>query len=73
MSATQSRSGAEARNARSTRSSQTRTPGTLIVVRPRRRLTIPEIPAWRISRSTRLRPTLTPSAIRSSAWSLGDP
>src|SRR5215210_8081108 len=34
MSATQSRSGAAARNARSTRSSQTRTPGTRIVVRP---------------------------------------
>jgi len=73
MSATHSRSGAAARNVRSTRSSQTRTPGTLIVVRPRLRLTMPVMPAWRISRSTRLRPTLTPSAIRSSAWILGDP
>ncbi len=35
MSATHSRSGAAARNARSTRSSQTRTPGTRIVVLPR--------------------------------------
>ena len=35
MSATHSRLGAAARNARSTRSSQTRTPGTRIVVRPR--------------------------------------
>ena len=37
MSATQSRLGAAARKARSTRSSQTRTPGTRIVVRPRLR------------------------------------
>ena len=73
MSATHSRFGAAAMNARSTRSSQTLTPGTLIVVRPRRHRTNPESPAWRISRSTRLRPTLTPSAIRNSAWMRGDP
>jgi hypothetical protein len=73
MSATQSRLGAAARKARSTRSSQTRTPGTRIVVRPRFLATMPVMPACRISRSTRLRPTRTPSAIRSSAWMRGDP
>ena len=73
MSATQSRSGAAARNARSTRSSQTLTPGTRIVVLPRFLATSPEIPASRISRSTRLRPILTPSAMRSSAWMRGEP
>jgi len=34
---------------------------------------MPEMPAARMSRSMRLRETLTPSAIRSSAWILGDP
>jgi len=33
----------------------------------------PEIPACRINRSTRLRPTLIPYAIRSSAWIRGAP
>jgi hypothetical protein len=33
----------------------------------------PEIPAWRMSRSTRLRPSFSPSAMTSSAWILGDP
>src|SRR5215207_4222268 len=57
MSATHSRLGAAARKDRSTRSSQTRTPGTLMVVRPRRRRTIPVMPTWRIRRSTRLADT----------------
>ena len=52
---------------------ETAAPGTLVVVRPWRRLTMPVMPACRMSRSTRLRPTLTPSVIRSSAWILGDP
>jgi hypothetical protein len=33
----------------------------------------PDRPAWRISRSTRLRATRSPSAMTSSAWILGDP
>ena len=45
----------------------------LIVVRPRLRRTIPEIMAWRISRSTRLRPTRMPCARASSAWMRGEP
>jgi len=45
--------------------SDAHTPGTRIVVQPRRRLTVPLIPACRISRSTRLRPTATPSARKS--------
>ncbi len=73
MSATQIRLGAAAAKSRSTRSSQTRTPGTLIVVRPRLRRTIPLMPAARINRSTRLRPTRTPSASASSAWMRGPP
>ena len=63
MSATQSTFGAAGRNWRSTRSSATRTPGTRIVVRPRLRRTSPEMPAARISRSTRLRETRTPCAM----------
>jgi hypothetical protein len=47
---------------RSTRPSATRTPGTLKVVRNLRRFTYPDIPALRISRSTRLRPNRTPSS-----------
>lgn len=43
-------------------------PGTRIVVRPRFLTTRPEITAWRMSRSTRFRPTWMPSAMRSSAW-----
>jgi hypothetical protein len=73
MSATQSRSGAAALKARSTRSSQTLTPGTRIVVRPWRLAIRPDRPAWRISRSTRLRATRSPSPMTSSAWILGDP
>jgi hypothetical protein len=73
MWTTQSRFGAAARKARSTSSSQTLTPGTRIVVRPRLRATMPEMPAWRINRSTRLRQTCTPSARRSLAWIRGDP
>src|SRR3954469_24475180 len=71
MSATQSRLGAAARNARSTRSSHTRTPGTRIVVLPRRLATMPVMPAWRISRATRFRPIRSPSASTSSAWMRG--
>jgi hypothetical protein len=43
------------------------------VVRPRLRRTTPLIPASRIKRSTRLRPTRMPCASRRSAWILGDP
>jgi hypothetical protein len=56
MSATHNTLGAVGRNWRWTRSSATRTPGTRIVVRPRFLGTRPEIPAWRMRRSTRLRP-----------------
>ena len=40
---------------------------------PRLRTTSPEMQAAAISRSTRLRPTLIPWAIRSSAWIRGAP
>ena len=53
------------RNWRSTKSSATLTPGTLIVVRPRLRRTNPEIWASRINRATRLRPTRMPCVMRS--------
>ena len=52
-------------NSRSTKSSATRTPWTLKVVRNLRRFTYPESPAARISRSTRLRPSRSPSSCRS--------
>lgn len=68
MSATQSTLGPAGRKSRFTRSSATLTPGTRIVVRPRFLGTKPLIPASRISRSTRLRETLIPCAMRSSAW-----
>ena len=55
MSAHHSTFGAVGLNFRSTRSSATLTPGTRIVVRPRRLGSSPEIPACAISRSTRLR------------------
>ena len=42
--------------------------GVGIVVRRRRRVTMPEIPAAAISRSTRFLPTRTPWPMRSSAW-----
>ncbi len=73
MSAIQRTLGCSGRKRRSTRSSATRTPGTRIVVLPRLRGTKPEMPAWRINRSTRLRPTLMPSAKRSSEWIRGAP
>ena len=60
MSASHSTFGSAGRNCLSTRSSATLTPGTAIVVRPRFFATSPEIPAVRISRSTRLRPTRIP-------------
>jgi hypothetical protein len=41
--------------------------------RQRRRRWRPTSPAERISRATRLRPTLTPQAICSSAWIRGAP
>jgi hypothetical protein len=47
-------------------------PGTRIVVLPLRRRTMPDSPAWRISRATRLRLMRTPRW-RSSAWMRGHP
>ena len=73
MSTTQSTFGVSGRNLRSTRSSATRTPGTLIVVRRYLFSIRPEIPAWAISRSTRFLPTLMPCSMRSSAWMRGAP
>src|SRR6266496_2659707 len=64
MSEAHSRFGPGGLKSRWTRSSATRTPGTLKVVRNLRRFTYPDIPAARISRSTRLRPSRTPSSRR---------
>ena len=46
---------------------------TRIVVRPCFLGISPDRPAWRIRRSTRLRPTWMPCSSRSSAWILGAP
>jgi hypothetical protein len=73
MSATHNTFGASGLNFRSTRSSATRTPGTLIVVRPRLTLTSPEIPAALISRRTRPRETWTSWPRRSSACTRREP
>jgi hypothetical protein len=47
--------------------------GTPIAVRPRRAGPGPLMPAARIKRSTRLRPSRSPSGARASAWIRGDP
>jgi len=65
--------GSVGRKSRSSRSGATLTPGSLTVVRRRLRATTPEIPAARMSRSTRFRPTRTPCSRRSSAWILLEP
>ncbi len=57
------RLGSAGLRSRSTTSAAGRIPGTDTVLRPLRRRVIPDRPAWRISRSTRLRPTRTPSSI----------
>jgi hypothetical protein len=73
MSADQIRFGSFALNSLSSKSSATRTPGTRIVVLPRRFGISPEIRASRISRATRLVEILMPWAMRNSAWILGVP
>jgi hypothetical protein len=57
----------------SQRPATARRPTALIAVRPRLWRCSPEMPAGRISRSTRLRPTRTPCASRKSAWIRGAP
>ena len=73
MSATHSRSGAGAANARWTRSSEAAAASSRRVVRPERRRQTPTSPAARISRATRLRPHRTPWPSASSAWTRGAP
>ena len=73
MSADQVWFGAVGRKSRSTRSGATLTPGQPDGRAPALARRNPEIPAARISRSTRFRPTRTPCSRRSSAWILLEP
>ncbi len=73
MSATQQRFGAPPAKLRSRRSSATLTPGTRIVVARHFFVIRPERPAWRISRSTRLRPIRSPSSRTRSDQIRGEP
>ena len=61
MSATHSWSAPGAPKSRSTRSGAGRASRSRLVVHARPRREIPSIPAWRMSREIRLRPTATPS------------
>ncbi|WFB89063.1 MULTISPECIES: hypothetical protein [Streptomyces] len=71
-SVTHSRFGACAVKSRCTRSGARSASGSRRVKPLLLRGLIPARPAWRMSRSTRLRPTWTPSRFR-TAWILGDP
>ena len=73
MSATHRWFGASAEKSRSSRSSATLTPGTRTVVALYFLVINPDKPAWRMRRSTRLRPIRSPSSQTRSAQIRGEP